>query len=183
MAQRRRRRNLAAPESACGRSILPIRTFKAAIASVGLLAGFHASAATIHHEKMDNETEIIGIIGDIAAGDLERFRQISLRHPKAIVVLNSKGGLVYPAIEIGKIIKIMGYTTVVSDGDVCASACALIWMAGSNRVASYDGNVGFHASYRNDNGKLVEVGAANALIGNYLTLLGESAKKLTQKFM
>lgn len=70
----------------------------------------------------------------------------------------------------------MGYTTVVTDKDVCASACALIWMAGSNRVASYDGNVGFHASYRNESGKLVEVGAANALIGNYLTLLGESAK-------
>lgn len=135
-----------------------------------------ADAATITHEKLDATTGVIGIEGDIVSGDLERFRQISLRYPKAVVVLNSDGGLIYPAIEIGKIIKVMGYATAVRDNDVCASACALIWMAGSRRFASYSGNVGFHASYRNESGKPVESGAANALVGNYLTLLGASAK-------
>lgn len=171
-----RQLNHVAPDCDNLKADLPMKIFKAALGAIGLLTGINANAATIHHEKMDETTEVIGIFGDIVSADLERFRQISLRHPKAIVVLSSNGGLIYPAIEIGKIIKIMGYTTVVTDKDVCASACALIWMAGSNRVASYDGNVGFHASYRNESGKLVEVGAANALIGNYLTLLGESAK-------
>jgi hypothetical protein len=137
-----------------------------------------ANAATITHEKLDATTEIIGIEGNIVSGDLEQFRQISLRYPKAVVILNSDGGLIYPAIEIGKIIRITGYATVVGDNDVCASACALIWMAGSKRLLSVSGHVGFHASYYDSNGKVVESGAANALIGNYLTLLGASAKTI-----
>lgn len=141
-----------------------------------LLPASFAQAATITHAKLDATTEIIRIEGDIVTGDLEQFRQISLRYPNAVVSLNSNGGLIYPAIEIGKIIKIMGYVTMVSDRYVCASACALIWMAGNRRLASGRGNVGFHASYRTDNGRPVESGAANALIGNYLTLLGASAK-------
>lgn len=137
-----------------------------------------ADAATITHEKLDATTEIIGIDGDIASGDLEQFRKISLRYPKAVVVLNSRGGLIQPAIEIGKIIRITGYATVVYDNGVCASACALIWMAGSKRLLSSSGHIGFHASYRDDNGKAVESGVANALVGNYLTLLGASAKTI-----
>lgn len=137
-----------------------------------------ANTATIAHEKLDATREIISIEGNIVSGDLEQFRQISLRHPKAIVVLNSDGGLIYPAIEIGKIIKVMGYATVVSDDNVCASACALIWMAGSKRLLSASGHIGFHASYRESNGKVVESGVANALVGNYLTLLGASAKTI-----
>ncbi len=49
-------------------------------------------------------------------------------------------------------------------------------MAGSRKMASYQGNVGFHASYRNENGRQIESGVANALVGNYLTSLGSSAK-------
>jgi hypothetical protein len=51
-------------------------------------------------------------------------------------------------------------------------------MAGSRRLLSPSGHVGFHASYYDSNGKAVESGAANALVGNYLTLLGASAKTI-----
>lgn len=147
--------------------------------SFGVLAvayGSTAHAATISHEKLNATTELIWIYGEISSGDLERFRQISLKYPKAIVALNSDGGLIQPAIEIGKIIKIMGYLTAVDDDSVCASACALIWMAGSKKALAPNAHLGFHAGYRTENGKMVESGAANALVGNYLTLLGASAR-------
>lgn len=155
---------------------MAMQWIKLLFAGTTLLSAGMTHAATITHEKLDDTTEIILIEGDIVVGDLERFRQISLRYPEGLVVLNSNGGLIHPAIEIGKIIKIAGYSTAVRESDVCASACALIWMAGSERIASFAGNIGFHASYRSENGRLIKSGAANALIGNYLTLLGASAR-------
>lgn len=157
---------------------MPTMMLKNAIGLCLLLCATMAQAATITHKKLDATTEMIRIEGNIVSGDLERFRQISLRYPKAVVTLNSDGGLIYPAIEIGKIIKVMGYSTIVEYKNVCLSACALIWIAGSERSLDTEGRLGFHASYRNDNGKLVESGVANALVGSYLTSLGASAKTI-----
>lgn len=56
-----------------------MKILKSAIATLALLTYVNANAATIHHEKMDETTEVIGIFGDIVSADLERFRQISLR--------------------------------------------------------------------------------------------------------
>lgn len=142
----------------------------------GLASQSMVTAAEITHENLNATTEIITIDGDIVSGDVERFRQISLRYPEAFVVLNSDGGLLHPAIEMGKIIKVMGYATAVVDDGVCASACALIWMAGDKRMLFTGGRIGFHAAYLNERGRPIESGVANALVGNYLTLLGASAK-------
>lgn len=142
----------------------------------GLASQSMVAAAEITHDKLNGTTEVIFIDGDIASGDVERFRQISLRYPKAFVVLDSDGGLLHPAIEMGKIIKIMGYTTLVDVDGVCASACALMWLAGDRRIQSTGGGIGFHAAYVNESGRPIESGVANALVGNYLTSLGASAK-------
>jgi hypothetical protein len=132
-----------------------------------------ARAADIVFEKApENETGVILIIGEIRPGDDERFREISLRLSSAVVVLESEGGSLLPALEIGKIIRVAGYDTRVLHESVCASSCALIWLAGKNREVMDLGRVGFHSAYRNNRGKLEEAGAANALIGNYLTSLG-----------
>lgn len=153
-----------------------MRFFKLAVACCLLMPIGEAWAAEITHNALSDGNGTISIKGPIVSGDLERFRQISLRYPKAFVALSSDGGLIHPAIEIGKIIKVMGYTTVVGDDDVCASACALIWMAGDKRLLFTRGRIGFHAAYLNENGRLMESGVANALVGNYLTSLGASAK-------
>lgn len=136
-----------------------------------------ARAAEITHDQVEG-VGLILIDGDISSGDVEKFRQISMKYRNALVTLNSDGGELMPAIEIGKIIKIAGFDTVVPGGAECASACALIWVAGASRWLSPDGRVGFHASYRDTNGKLEESGVANALVGNYLTLLNLPAKAI-----
>lgn len=141
-----------------------------------LLAPVVVTAADITTEQISDGPLVIRIKGEFKPGDDERFRRISLRHPAAVVHLQSEGGALIPALEIGRIIRIAGYTTVVVPGSNCASACALVWLAGKKRYLS--GNVGFHAAYRTNDGRLQESGTANALIGNYMTLLGLPAKAI-----
>jgi hypothetical protein len=43
---------------------------------------------------------------------------------------------------IGVLIRVRSYATMVPAGAICASACALIWMAGLPREARGPGNFG-----------------------------------------
>jgi hypothetical protein len=63
------------------------------------------------------------------------------------------------------------HATVVLDGSTCTSACALIWIAGAPRYLGPDGHLGFHASYADEGGRLVETGVGNAMVGHYLSQL------------
>jgi len=84
--------------------------------------------------------------------------------------------MIAPALDIGRTIKVRGYDTAVYKTDSCASACALIWMAGSKRIVFEGGRVGFHASYLDSNGMKLETGLGNALVGHYLSQLGFSER-------
>jgi hypothetical protein len=129
-------------------------------------------AADISAEKFGSgrDDAFIAISGDIAAGDLAKFKNIALAHDEAVVWLSSGGGLAVEAIEIGKIIRIKGYDTYVSE-EPCNSACALIWIAGRRRYLSEVGRVGFHASYLSEGGRQRESGVGNAIVGSYLASL------------
>ena len=80
------------------------------------------------------------------------------------------------AMKIGRIIRAKAYTTFVSKFQECASACALIWLAGVRRFGDRDTHIGFHAASitHKKTGKDVEIGMGNALIGAYLRDLGFS---------
>ena len=117
------------------------------------------------------ELNLISIEGEIKAGDAEKFKRLALQIKTGVVTLDSPGGALSPSLEIGRTIQIAGLSTYVSEKTVCTSSCALIWVAGANRLLSKSARVGFHASYRDNKGRLEEVGIANAMIGRYLTLL------------
>jgi hypothetical protein len=89
-----------------------------------------------------------------------------------MVVLNSEGGIVKTGLEIGKAIKLRGFATAVAPGTLCASACALTWLAGSPRFLDATSKLGFHAAYRVVDGKATESGVGNALVGAYLNQIG-----------
>jgi hypothetical protein len=119
---------------------------------------------------------LILLTGEIQSGDSEKFSREAAANPNAVVFLDSSGGEIVPAMEIGKTIRLREYPTAVYQGSSCASACALIWLAGSRRIIYDDGKVGFHASYKSEGKRLVEVGVANALIGQYVSQLGFDAR-------
>jgi hypothetical protein len=116
----------------------------------------------------------VSITGKIERGDFERFYEATKNLPSAgnvFVELQSNGGDLLAGLAIGSRIHEKGWTTSVYPPYKCASVCALIWLAGSNRSApERGGSIGFHAAYRTSDGR--ESGAANALVGAYLKELG-----------
>jgi hypothetical protein len=77
------------------------------------------------------------------------------------------------ALNIGSAIRRMGFDTLVLSNKTCASACALIWLAGHYRWAGPKAAIGFHAIYYGD-GNISSGG--NALVGAYLRDLGLSLR-------
>ena len=154
--------------SSCPRSFSLACLTLVAIGTLG-----HARAAEISSSplKPGSEIDLIVISGEISPGDAQKFRQVALGDKSAIVLLNSNGGSTLEAIEIGKLIRIAGYPTYVSSYAPCNSACSLIWLAGNRRFLGSTASVGFHATYTEDNGKRMESGVGNAIVGSYLNQL------------
>lgn len=122
-------------------------------------------------ELKKSETIAIVIAGEIERGDEQKFKKLAIDIDKGVVILDSDGGATLTAIEIGKIIRLKGFDTMVASDSQCNSACGLIWLAGSKRILADDSKIGFHASYLEEDGEQRESGVGNAIVGRYLTLL------------
>lgn len=130
-----------------------------------------ALAGDIQFHKSDKGAGYITFDGEIQPGDADKFRKLAAANNADMVFLDSQGGSLSEAFEIGRIITVSSYSTIVMDDNWCASACALIWIAGEKRYAQPKSHIGFHAGYTVDGGKQITSGMANALIGRYLTQL------------
>lgn len=131
-----------------------------------------AIAAEITPINRDGVTRAILIAGTIMPGDRQKFANIALTTDKAVVILFSEGGNVWDALEIGRAIRLKGFPTYVMANDVCASACALIWLAGTPRQMSSSARIGFHAVYMDASGAREVSSSGNAIVGSYLNSLG-----------
>lgn len=131
-----------------------------------------AGAANIEFVNIPGDVGLISIKGEITAGDSDRFYHLIQGHDRVSVILQSPGGLVKEALQIGAEIRLHNYATMVLPDGECFSACGLVWVAGARRYMSAHSKIGFHAAYREENGKYKESGVANAEIGSYLTHLG-----------
>src|SRR3990170_6640886 len=108
--------------------------FRGACAAVIAAAlGTTPVSAAIQHSTLESGVEGIYITDEIELGDDAVFRDITKQFPDAVVFLESPGGTVIPALEIGRLVRERGYRTVVLAGGTCASSCALIWLAGTPR--------------------------------------------------
>lgn len=124
--------------------------------------------AEIALEPGGDGIDLITVTGVLNEGDEDTFRKLAANSGQAIVVLNSEGGLVETGIEIGRAIRLRGFATAVPPGTLCASACALSWLAGSPQYLDDTSKLGFHAAYRVGDGKTSKSGVGNALVGAYL---------------
>ncbi len=97
------------------------------------------------------DRDTLSLHGPILPGDLDKFRSVFDEHVTSVIV-NSDGGDVYEAIQIGMILRDARVTVIVRGR--CLSSCAnYLFTAGAQRVID-DGIVGFH-------------GNANALTAQY----------------
>lgn len=130
------------------------------------------TASEIQKGTYENGLNVVQIVGEIQPDDAGKFKSIVRGLSKGVVVLSSPGGAIVPALEMGREIREAQFVTAVPADTLCASACGLIWLAGSERYAEEDSYIGFHAAYTYKGGATAESGMANALIGSYLNDLG-----------
>ena len=64
----------------------------------------------------DPDRNVIVITGEFKVGDDAIFADIAIKAKSAVVLFGSPGGALYPAIQIGKAIRLKGFATFVADG-------------------------------------------------------------------
>jgi uncharacterized protein YraI len=146
-----------------------------AAAMVTPTAGSFAATITVHQPDAGGRV-FVDVLGELKIGDEKVFEQKTANRRNVIVTLMSPGGNPLPAMEMGRLVRKQAMTTFVPAERVCASACALIWLAGKPRTAEGKAAVGFHAAYNRNTGQ--DSGVGNALIGAYLNELGLTAKAI-----
>lgn len=153
-----------------------VRSLVAAVALGAVGLGSNALAAEMRLEK-GNPVSILKLTGAIEKGDAKQFERLAEQVPvlMLIVQLNSPGGELTSGLAIAEQIKVRGYSTFVRVGEMCASVCALAWLAGDSRYMDPTAQIGFHAASRRSGAQSVESGEANALVGAYLGRLGLSS--------
>lgn len=125
----------------------------------------------------DGPGAFIVMEGDTAAGDYNRFLKVL---PKAIarhgsekfaidVWLEGPGGNLDEAMKLGRLIYDLGFATLVAEDEECASACALIWIAGARLYMHPDARIGFHQAYTGDGDPTI---TGNGAVGYFLAEVG-----------
>ncbi|MBR0797347.1 hypothetical protein JQ615_18325 [Bradyrhizobium jicamae] len=113
----------------------------------GLSLGMSASADVYIGDTSKDHTDLV-ITGDITQRDLAFFRSRAKdleSKPITRVWLDSRGGDVFSAMEIGRIIRSLEGWTQVAENAHCYSSCALIYISGIYRSSL--GEIGLHRPY------------------------------------
>lgn len=131
-------------------------------------------ASIVVKERGDYKFPTISISGPIENMDGDRFSSIANQYTNAIVELDSPGGSLLSGIQIGTVIRLRSFHTLVRNEKTCASACAYAWLAGTERYVQPAARIGFHAAYVLENGDTRETGVGNALLGSYLSRIALS---------
>jgi hypothetical protein len=107
--------------------------------------------------------------GSIQPGDDEKFIKFAQGYRDGSVLqLDSLGGRLNEALNIGRFVRAHKWGTVVYHGAICVSGCALIWVAGVPRqlgIPGYSAMVGLHSASTADGKRSAD---ANARIDAYL---------------
>ncbi|XDA99252.1 hypothetical protein AB1M95_04915 [Sulfitobacter sp. LCG007] len=98
---------------------------------------------------VEGRGRVLRLMGRIHAGDTGRFADYleTLQTPPDLVALNSPGGSVQEALELGRMIRERELDTGVLSGSICASACPYVLASGVARIVSRGAAVGMHQHF------------------------------------
>lgn len=128
-----------------------MRSLLTTVIHLGFCASFFAATIVAKAEvRIDRSAEAfieLSIFGAVTERDAKAFAELSreLEYKNAFVDLNSDGGSVSSAMQIGRLIRKYDATTTVPENGKCYSSCALIFIAGVERRNF--GQVGLHRPY------------------------------------
>jgi ATP-dependent protease ClpP protease subunit len=103
--------------------------------------------------RASDGTCVVGLQGAITTDAAPRFRDVILKAAaagceKPWLLLESPGGLLFDALDLGLEIRRAGFRTIARSS--CASACSMLFVAGSERILVGSGaRIGLHQSARN----------------------------------
>ncbi len=125
-------------------------------------------AADLKSATSKEGREVIYLSGEIMPGDANSFAGLVQRANAAgrlvsAIRLDSQGGNLLEGMKLAAALQTAKIATVVPNGNVCASACFLIFAAGSEKYASFNAQVGVHGA-SDENGRETS-GTAAATIG------------------
>ena len=128
-------------------------------------SNYYEPITPIYEDFNSQKYEFVSKVGDSLKFDMAAIRNKGITNDIefAIVFLESEGGLIKDALEIGARIRTLNYSTIVETGKGCYSACALIWIAGADRYMNDGSLIGVHAAYRINDGVALESGVANGI--------------------
>lgn len=92
---------------------------------------------------------VLRLTGTIDPGAAQRFAEEIEQRGEYVtaVLLDSPGGAVDDALEIGRLIRERGLNTEVENGGLCASSCPIIFASGQERLAGRVAAIGVHQVY------------------------------------
>ena len=139
--------------------------------------------------RIITENAHILISGEITKEDVSKLNSLlaqqhvylmaSTPEGTPIVLLDSRGGDIKAALEIGRILRSISAWTIVDDGKSCNSACVFLFSAGVKRDIFGNGRLGLHSprSYYSEFAPLSKYEASDQLINicrNYMDEMGIS---------
>ncbi len=122
------------------------------VATITVMVGVgSASAATLTSSVSKEGKTIIALNGEIAEGDSDTLKAlIKTANDGGRLVsglrLNSPGGSLLEGVKLADVIRYAKISTIVANGANCASACFIVFAAGSEKFVSYSASVGVHGA-------------------------------------
>ena len=118
------------------------------------LAPLATEAATLRSFSPSADKVVVFLQGEIGPGDGDRLIALirAAREANRVVSsirLNSPGGALREGVRVAAIVRSGQIATVVPNGAICASACFVIFAAGTERYVSGTASVGVHGASEN----------------------------------
>ena len=94
-------------------------------------------------------TKTLYMMGTITREDYQRFRSFQVSQNIDTLGLAGPGGSLEVALKIGELVNQANISTLTIDNRDCASACALLFMAGKRRQMGNGARLGVHLPFIN----------------------------------
>lgn len=129
--------------------------FSTVMVAALLLSANAAHSAQLRFEiaaDRRDEAVMIELVGEIRPGDAESLWQLIKPHlfPNNVmrtISLNSTGGDVATAMQIGRLLRRLEFDTFVTTTSRCLSSCVFILAAGAHKNVTSNNGVGIHRPY------------------------------------
>jgi len=136
-----------------------------------------AHGATFSTATAKDGKVTVSLTGEITEGDSDALKTNirtanSAGHLVALVRLNSPGGSILESVKLADIIRFGKISTSVVGSSICASACFVVFAAGSEKYVNYTASIGVHGASDESGQETTDSNAATVTLARIIKELG-----------